>query len=71
MAKLVQPGGSVLGVEKVPELVQHAKRAIATGEYVYGLLIETELQDCCVIVVVVVLVVLVVLVSAAVLVESC
>ncbi len=32
MAKLVQPGGFVLGVEKVPELVQHAKRAIATGE---------------------------------------
>jgi protein-L-isoaspartate(D-aspartate) O-methyltransferase len=29
MAKLVQPYGSVLGVEKVPELVEHAKRCIA------------------------------------------
>jgi protein-L-isoaspartate(D-aspartate) O-methyltransferase len=29
MAKLVQPNGSVLGVEKVPELVEHAKRCIA------------------------------------------
>jgi protein-L-isoaspartate O-methyltransferase len=32
MAKLVQPGGCVLGVEKVPELVAHAKAAIAKGE---------------------------------------
>lgn len=32
MAKLVQPDGCVLGVEKVPELVEHAKRCIATCE---------------------------------------
>jgi protein-L-isoaspartate O-methyltransferase len=31
MAKLVHPGGFVLGVEKVPELVAHAKAAIAKG----------------------------------------
>lgn len=32
MAKLVQPGGFVLGVEKVPELVQHAKGCISRGK---------------------------------------
>lgn len=31
MAKMVRPDGFVLGVEKVPELVEHAKRCIAAG----------------------------------------
>jgi protein-L-isoaspartate(D-aspartate) O-methyltransferase len=31
MAKLVQPDGCVLGVEKVPELVEHAKRCITAS----------------------------------------
>jgi protein-L-isoaspartate O-methyltransferase len=33
MAKLVQPHGFVLGVEKVPELVQHAKGCISRGRF--------------------------------------